>query len=96
MGALGGEVLIAAPASSSAGDDDGVSGTGEVVDEFAGGIIEKQRADRDLEGRGLPCLAGTIGSRDRVRRARLCVPGLKRKCTRVLWDREDDIRTSPP
>ena len=38
MGA-GGEVLIAASAASTACDDDGVVGAGEVVDELAGLVV---------------------------------------------------------
>jgi hypothetical protein len=49
----GGEVLVAASAASAAGDDDGLVGVGEVVDELAGGVVVEQGADGDFEGGGL-------------------------------------------
>ena len=61
MGA-GGEVLIAAASASSAGDDDGVAGVGEVVDELAGGVVEEEGSDGDVEGGGLGGGAGAVGA----------------------------------
>ena len=49
----GGEVLVAASAASAAGDDDGLVGVGEVVDELAGVVVVEEGADGDFEGGGL-------------------------------------------
>ncbi len=38
----GGEVLVAASSASAAGDDDGVAGLGEVVDELAGVVVVEE------------------------------------------------------
>ena len=58
----GGEVLVATAAAATTGDDDGVVGAGEVVDEFAGIVIEEEGSDGDLEGGGLACVTGAVGA----------------------------------
>ena len=61
MGA-GGEVLVAASAASAAGDDDGVAGLGEVVDELAGLVVVEEGADGDVEGGVFAGGAGHVGA----------------------------------
>ena len=61
MGA-GGEVLVAAASAAALGDDDGFVGAGEVVDEFAGVVVEEEGADGDFESRVLASLAGAVGA----------------------------------
>ena len=56
----GGEVLVASSAASATGDDNGFIGAGEVVDELAGGIVEEEGANGDVEGGVLASLAGAI------------------------------------
>ena len=58
----GGEVLVAAASAAAAGDDDGLAGVGEVVDEFAGLVVEEEGADGDFEGDGLAGFAGAVGA----------------------------------
>ncbi len=58
----GGEVLVATATAATTGDDEGVVGAGEVVDEFAGIVVEEQGSDGDLEGGGLACVAGAVGA----------------------------------
>ena len=62
MGA-GGEVLVAASSASAAGDDDGVAGLGEVVDELAGLVVVEDGADGDVEGGVLTGGAGHVGAK---------------------------------
>src|SRR5271168_73944 len=61
MGA-GGEVLVAASAASAFGDDDGLVGAGEVVDELAGGVVVEERAYGDFEGIAFAGVAGAVGA----------------------------------
>ncbi len=61
MGA-GGEVLVAASAASALGDDDGLVGACEVVDQLAGGVVVEERAYRDFEGGGLAGGSGAVGA----------------------------------
>ncbi len=61
MGA-GGEVLVAASAATAAGDDDGLVGVGEVVDELAGVVVVEESADGDLEGDGFAGVSGAVGA----------------------------------
>jgi hypothetical protein len=58
----GSEVLVAASAASAFGDDDGLVGVGEVVDELAGLVIVEESADGDLEDSVFPGLAGAVGA----------------------------------
>jgi hypothetical protein len=60
MGA-GGEVLVAATAASSSGDDNGLVGAGEVVDVLTGVVVE-ERGYRDFEGRAFACGARAVGA----------------------------------
>ena len=71
----GGEVLVAAAAASPTSNDNGLAGMGEVVDEFAGGVVVKESADGNLQRGGLAGLAGAVGAEAVARRAGLCVRG---------------------
>src|SRR5690242_503904 len=61
MGA-GGEVLVAASAAPAFGDDDGLAGAGEVVDQLAGRVIVEQGADGDLERGVFAGVTGAVGA----------------------------------
>src|ERR1700677_1402585 len=61
MGA-GGEVLVATASAAAFGDDDGLVGMSEIVDEFAGLVVVEESADGNLEGDGLTCVAGAVGA----------------------------------
>ena len=52
----------AATAATATGDDDGLAGTGEVVDELAGVVVVDESADGDLEDQVLGGLAGAVGA----------------------------------
>ena len=71
----GGEVLVAASAASAFGDDDGLVGAGEVVDQLAGVVVVEQRADGDLESRMLAGTGRSSWSPCRARRAGPCARG---------------------
>ena len=58
----GGEVLVAAASAAAFGDDDGLVGVGEVVDELAGVVVVEEGADGDLEGGVFAGLAGAVGA----------------------------------
>ena len=61
MGA-GGEVLVAASATTAFGDDDGLVGVGEVVDEFAGLVVVEEGADGDFKGGVFAGGTGAVGA----------------------------------
>ncbi len=58
----GGEVLVAAPAAPALGDDHGLVGGFEVVDQLAGVLVVEGGADGDLEGDGAAVEAGAVGA----------------------------------
>ena len=71
----GGEVLVAASSASAAGDDDGLVGTGEVVDELAGLVVVEEGTDGDFEGGVLAGVAGAVGAEAVASALRLCAQG---------------------
>ena len=58
----GGEVLVAAAAAPALGDDDLLVGLLEVVNQLAGFLVVKRRADRDLQNDGVAVEAGAVGA----------------------------------
>jgi hypothetical protein len=57
-----GEVLVAATAAPTFGDDDALIGGFEIMDEFAGVLIEEGCADGDLQNGGVAVEAGAVGA----------------------------------
>ena len=58
----GGEVLVAAAAATTLGDDYAFVGLGKVVNKLAGFLVVEGGADGDLEGDGFSVEAGAVGS----------------------------------
>ena len=58
----GGEVLVAAAAAAALGDDDALVGLAEVVDQFAGFLVEERGADGDLQDDGAAVQPGAVGA----------------------------------
>ena len=89
-------MLVAASAASAAGDDDGVAGAGEVVDELAGVVVVEEGADGDVEGEGFAGGAGHIGA-EAVAAALGLVLGVEAEVDEgVVAESEEDMRMSPP
>src|SRR5215472_16925963 len=57
-----GEVLVAAPAASAAGDQHAVAGGGQVGEGLSGRVVVGQRAHRNLQNQILAGMAGAVGT----------------------------------
>ena len=92
----GGKVLVAASAASALGDDEALVRLLKIVNQFAGLLVVKRCADRDLQHDRVAVESRSSWSPCRARRAAPCAPGYSGNGSACCGAARLTMMTSPP